>query len=488
MKVAILTEGGRDIGFGHITRCISLADIFKEKGIDVHFIVNADNSVRPILKGKPYRLLNWLDRKTELFKMIKDTDILIVDSYLAEPGIYKRISHLIKFPVFLDDNKRFRFPRGTVVNPAIYAKDLGYPVKAPTRYLLGPQYMYLRKEFGLVPRKRIRNNLKNVMVTFGGDDKRNMTPKVLKFLNATYPNLEKNIIVNRGFANAEGIKKIKGKNIKYVCNPTAKQMKDVMLFADIAITACGQTLQELARTGTPCVGISIAKNQIRNARSWAKTGFLKYIGRYNNKHLFTRLGKTLRDLQSPRARRQMAKIGRKLVDGKGSMRITKDILSDYYKIKLHIRRAVLNDSRDIFKLANENLVRKNSFKTEKFGWAHHLRWFKEKLKEHACIFLVFETDGKFAGQLRFNIDTTKKEATINLSLTEKMRGLKLSSFAIEESIKELKEIEKKIKIIKAYVKKGNTTSARSFERAHFIFYGNKSINGEKAMLYVRKKI
>ena len=33
MKVFILTEGGKDIGFGHITRCISLSEAFEEKGI-----------------------------------------------------------------------------------------------------------------------------------------------------------------------------------------------------------------------------------------------------------------------------------------------------------------------------------------------------------------------------------------------------------------------------------------------------------------------
>ena len=31
-KVIILTEGGKKVGFGHITRCISLYQAFEEKG------------------------------------------------------------------------------------------------------------------------------------------------------------------------------------------------------------------------------------------------------------------------------------------------------------------------------------------------------------------------------------------------------------------------------------------------------------------------
>ena len=40
MKVFIITEGGKNIGFGHITRCLSLYQAFEEKGILPKFIIN----------------------------------------------------------------------------------------------------------------------------------------------------------------------------------------------------------------------------------------------------------------------------------------------------------------------------------------------------------------------------------------------------------------------------------------------------------------
>ena len=45
MKVFIITEGGKDIGFGHITQCLSLYQAFKEKGILPKFIINGDNNI-----------------------------------------------------------------------------------------------------------------------------------------------------------------------------------------------------------------------------------------------------------------------------------------------------------------------------------------------------------------------------------------------------------------------------------------------------------
>ena len=40
MKVFIITEGSKNIGFGHITRCISLYQAFEERGIIPEFIIN----------------------------------------------------------------------------------------------------------------------------------------------------------------------------------------------------------------------------------------------------------------------------------------------------------------------------------------------------------------------------------------------------------------------------------------------------------------
>jgi len=40
LKAFIITEGSKNIGFGHITRCISLYQAFEERGIIPEFIIN----------------------------------------------------------------------------------------------------------------------------------------------------------------------------------------------------------------------------------------------------------------------------------------------------------------------------------------------------------------------------------------------------------------------------------------------------------------
>jgi UDP-2,4-diacetamido-2,4,6-trideoxy-beta-L-altropyranose hydrolase len=52
MKIFIVTEGGKGIGFGHITRCTSIYQAFEQKGLIPEFVINGDNSVKDLLPDK----------------------------------------------------------------------------------------------------------------------------------------------------------------------------------------------------------------------------------------------------------------------------------------------------------------------------------------------------------------------------------------------------------------------------------------------------
>lgn len=46
MRVLILTEGYSHTGYGHISRCTAIAQVFRERNANVTFIVNGDESVK----------------------------------------------------------------------------------------------------------------------------------------------------------------------------------------------------------------------------------------------------------------------------------------------------------------------------------------------------------------------------------------------------------------------------------------------------------
>lgn len=330
IRVYILTEGGCGRGFGHITRCLSLYHGFREKGIEPVFFVNGDESVANLLCGLKYEVVDWLEQRDKIFSLIDKADIAIVDSYLADGGFYEILSKLVKVPVYIDDTKRIDYPRGVVLNGNIDAESLNYPRKRELKYLLGVKYVPLRKEFWEVPERVIRETVHKVMVTFGGSDKNGMTPKILKFLNESYPCVEKNVVVGRNFDKSvmEEIKKLADENTNLIFYPNVEQMKSIMLDADIAISAGGQTTYELARVGVPTIGIATADNQLGILRGWSEVEFIEYAGLWNRPDITEAIAHHFDSLMDPFIRSRKSSIGRKMVDGKGVMRIIRALFEE----------------------------------------------------------------------------------------------------------------------------------------------------------------
>ena len=326
MKVFMLTEGGDRIGFGHIARCLSICQAFEADGIMPEFVVNGDASIDDVLKNSRYKRFNWLEHKKAVLASIKDSDIVVVDSYLADVDFYREVSDSVRIPVYIDDNKRIEYPKGVVVNGAVSAEMLRYPAGGDIIYLLGPDYIPLRKDFWNVPDRKIREKIERIMITFGGDDAGNMTPSVLRLLSGRYPHVIKTVIIGRGYRNAEEIKAAADERTELIYFPGAEGMKSVMIESDIAICAGGQTLYELARVGVPAVVVVVADNQLNNARGWQQAGFIKYAGLWEDGMLPDNICAALDQLEDADRRKKMSQTGRALVDGKGAKRIVDSLI------------------------------------------------------------------------------------------------------------------------------------------------------------------
>ena len=55
---------------------------------------------------------------------------------------------------------------------------------------------------------------------------------------------------------------------------------------DLAISASGQTLYELACIGVPTIAIGIIDNQKNNIKNWINQGFIEYAGCWNDESYF----------------------------------------------------------------------------------------------------------------------------------------------------------------------------------------------------------
>jgi spore coat polysaccharide biosynthesis predicted glycosyltransferase SpsG len=326
MKTVIITEGSSTIGFGHITRCLSIYEVFEEHGDEAVCVVNGDAAVSCLVDGRRAYVFDWMKEEKRLFGYLEGSDIVIVDSYMAGREFYEAVSGRCPCPVYIDDMKRIDYPEGVVLNGSVSSEKLGYPELKGSVYLLGAQYAFIRKEFRDAPAKKITPEAGSALVTFGGDDIRQMTVPVVKMLLGHFPRYTVDVIVGRGFKDIAAIERLSGDRVRPTFYPDAARMKRSMAEADIAVSGGGQTLYELARMGVPTVGIGVADNQKVNLQGWEEEGFVSFAGWYDDPDVIAKTALAIEETVPYDVRLKRSEAGRRIMDGKSMERLYRAVV------------------------------------------------------------------------------------------------------------------------------------------------------------------
>lgn len=470
MKIYIITEGFKSTGYGHVTRCLSIYQAFEENGYNPVMIINGDNNAKEILQQQTTIFFDWFNKREKLFKEIKDADIVIIDSYIADISVYGGVSKIVKTPVYIDDTIRLDYPEGIILNGCIGAENFKYPRSNNKTYLLGIKYQSLRKSFWNIQKRDVKKQVSDILITFGGTDLRNLTPKVLQFLTQEFPLLNKHIVIGNGFDNVVEIENLKDAKTFLYYNPNDKEMKFLMLKSDIAISAAGQTLYELAATSTLTIAIGIAENQTNNINGWLKNNFIEFAGWWNDNDLITSIKIKLNGLLD--LNNYDVLITNKLntfVTG-GAINTVKEILLQYQNRNVKSRRANSNDAKNVFQLSNAPDVRANSIHEDKIEWNTHVTWFSKKINNPNCCYYVAYENKIFVGQVRYDIENN--EATVSISIDKAYRKRGLAVKLLKNTVYNVFCENKDVNVITAFIKPINVSSLNVFENAGF-YYKNK---------------
>ncbi len=282
------------IGFGHLMRCRALASGLKEFGID------------SVMLGPPTIYITSDDKKTFkkweeiqewksseyianiLIKNITNnlTDIIVLDDYRVDKILQVRLRDAkIKWAQF-DIKIENDLWADWIINasPGVDAESYKGKLKNPkAKLLLGPKYGIIRSEF--LGKKNNSVNVKKILLTFGGGNDHGAT---LLVLNSILDYLESEIkyviisgMVNPHNQDINNFIKARGKGrIDFYIQPD--NISSIFLSCDFAIIGGGITTFELLKCELPMAIISIASNQINQAKGWEKLGIAKYLGDINN--------------------------------------------------------------------------------------------------------------------------------------------------------------------------------------------------------------
>lgn len=135
--------------------------------------------------------------------------------------------------------------------------------------------------------------------------------------------------------------------------------------------------------------------------------------------------------------------------------------------KFEIRLAQIEDMKDVFDLANDDLVRQNSFIQARISWEGHQNWYKNKINDENCSFyLMKDLTSNLIAQIRFD-KSNNDEGEISISVSPEFRG-KGYGVEILKACSDKIISEQKVKKIIAYVKPANIASRKIFEKSGYL--------------------
>lgn len=481
-NVVILTEIGKGIGFGHFSRCLSVFQAFVAKKSIPHLVINLKGDVNKSIFPENTKFYDWSVEKAQLKADLQNTDIVIIDSYITNQELYKEISDIVSTCVYFDDFNRINYPKGIVINGAINAENIVYPNVGYIKYLLGKEYQPFRKSFWNIENRIINNHIKNILITVGANDSFNIIPNLSNKIKTLLPNTIINVLISKDSSNYYEIAKNQDDKYKLFSDLDELSVKNLMLRCDLGICAGGQTLYECVATRLPSIAINIAENQTNNINGLLNYDLIHYVGRWNEETFFSNFESILKNDVTFQKRKEMTNKITQVVETSGSKKIIKEILKSFTETNIKIRKATYEDALNLFNLANDDVVRANSFNQDKIIFENHLKWFNSKIIDPNTLFLIIELKNLFSGQIRYDINGD--EATINISIVDSVRGLSVGEIAIKESLKTLKQFHKNIIKINAFVKHNNISSKIVFEKAGFILDNvDKEIKGSYKYIY-----
>jgi UDP-2,4-diacetamido-2,4,6-trideoxy-beta-L-altropyranose hydrolase len=331
-SVLFRADGNKKLGLGHIVRCLALADelVDNNPNLEVLFITKYEEG-KKIINEKNYAVIDTNDEISQIRKFASEDTLLITDFLDTDNQYISKIKKIAGLRVISIDNntKLKRIDADIVINANVF--DEGEKkIIGSTRYFLGPRYMLLRKEFEDAHKqeKKIKDKVETILVMFGGTDPGGYTIKVADALKNNRVHI--NLILGPGFSYSDKLNEVLSKTdgkFDLLVNP--KNIMEIMKNADMAITAAGIALYELATLGIPSIAIPQAKHQEAIAKAFEKSGACINLGVSPDSKLISE--STMMLMENELLREQLSENAKIFVDGKGIERVIKLIDGEVLK-------------------------------------------------------------------------------------------------------------------------------------------------------------
>ena len=336
-RVLFRADAGPSIGLGHLQRCFALAAAFADAGRGVRFVVNDNPSVHDRVADGGWAALpltgiaSWSDDDAQaVVNAAAGADaIVVVDSDLEPPAYIRRLRASGLLVVAVEDEPVADIAADVLLNGDAHGGLVGYAAPPETTLLLGPSFAPLPRPYWQPDVPAARVPPLRALVTLGGADPHGLTAPLLDAAGALLPSMLFEVVAGPYAGNRAAIDAAVSRlGARAVLHVAPRSMFTLIAACDVALTAAGQTLYELAALGRPAVAIQVAGNQRPQLAAFERAGVVVDAGMATDPGIAGRAAARLADLVTEPSRlAAMAAAGPNLVDGQGAHRVVDAVLS-----------------------------------------------------------------------------------------------------------------------------------------------------------------
>ena len=325
LKFLFIVEGNHKIGLGHVYRTINLSNEILKNNHQVLILTKDKVAKKIISKNHTCKIYSKLNDKKNLslLKSFKP-DLIILDKLQEQ-------SHEIKFLKKYGKILSIDYT-GRNYELIDYGINFLYPSKIKHSFS-GFEYSILKKEFSEGGKYIPKKSVKSILILQGASDTHCFIPKIIMALNRINFSFKITVVTGSTFECGKTLKKILLKNSKEIkILHDISNMQDVMKNHDLAVTAAGITIFELACIGVPSIIVCSERFEIKTAEIMEKNHFGINLG-FGKDVSIKKISDEINDLiLNYDLRVKMNLNGKKLVDGKGSKRVV-SVLEDICRQK-----------------------------------------------------------------------------------------------------------------------------------------------------------
>jgi spore coat polysaccharide biosynthesis predicted glycosyltransferase SpsG/RimJ/RimL family protein N-acetyltransferase len=456
-RIIAFIDYGQKEGMGHFFRTLSILDTINNL-FSFATLVYTNNPVREEHRNfygdVEYLFLdNWIGI-SEISQGELKTSIVIIDSYkIPKIDIDLLIDRSIDNLIIIDDYKDHLNTDGQYLLPSL-VKSFNYH-----NLLEGHKYSLIKKD--IIQLRKIIQNLKSysisnntVLITLGSYPiESDIKPIVSFILDTTSFDV---VILTQ-----TKLDEIKNKRVSLINK--ISEISNLVQVLRFVICGAGVTANEMVFLGIPQIIVKTAENQNYQFNAFKQLNLLTVD--LVTDDFFSELKKSIDSLNDASFyNNYLHKTNTisKLIDGNGPKRVVSKILDLSEFIYLTEAEPLHLDF--LFRLRNNEDVRKNSIDSNLISFDNHKNWFHKKLSDDNSFLRIIKFNDKNVGQIRLDIQANL--GIISIALIEEFRGLGIANIALKMFL-EFITTKRILTSLIAFIKTSNKGSIRLFESCGF---------------------